>query len=160
MDAVTSASLVPPGNTEKLAERIQQQTGGDLFEIKVTDPYPGEYEGSVERAQEELASDARPELEGRVENMDEYDAVFIGYPTWIGACPMAVRTFLESYDFNDKTVIPFCAHGTSGTGTSIEDIREIIPQAEMLQEFSVYRSDVDTCGEELDEWISSVLNKI
>lgn len=73
---------------------------------------------------------------------------------------MAVRTFLESYNLSGKTVIPFCTHGTSGTGTSIADIKTIIPNTELKKEFSVYRSDVDSCGPELYQWINNVLNEI
>lgn len=160
VDAVTSASLVSPGNIEKLADRIQKQTDGDVFKIIVKDLYQGDYDGSVARARDELSQNARPELANNVENMEDYDIIFLGYPTWIGACPMAVRTFLENYNFSGKTVIPFCTHGTSGTGTSIEDIKTIIPNTELKKEFSVYRSDVDSCGPELYQWVNNVLNEI
>lgn len=160
VDAVTSASLVAPGNAAKLAVDIQKQTGGDIFSIRVKDLYPGNYDESVERAENELLQDARPKLANNVENMEDYNIVFLGYPTWIGACPMAVRTFLESYDFSDKTVIPFCTHGTSGTGESIEDIKKIIPATKLEKEFSVYRSDVDNCTAELYQWVKEVFKKI
>ena len=82
MDAVTSPSVIAPGNVEELAGWVQEETGGDLFSIRVTDPYPSDWDDCLERANEERGDDARPELEENVENLDDYDTVYLGYPNW------------------------------------------------------------------------------
>ena len=80
MDAVSSPSIVPPGNVQQLAGWVQEETGGDLFSIRVTDPYSSDWDACLERANEERGADARPELMENVENLDQYDTVFLGYP--------------------------------------------------------------------------------
>ena len=80
VDAVSSPSVIPPGNVQQLAGWVQEETGGDLFSIRVTDPYPSDWDACLDRANEERAEDARPELIENVENMEEYDTVFLGYP--------------------------------------------------------------------------------
>lgn len=80
VDAVTSPSVVAPGNVQQLAGWIQAETGGDLFSIRVTDPYPSDWDACLARANEERGDDARPELIETVENLADYDVVFLGYP--------------------------------------------------------------------------------
>ena len=79
-DATSSASVIAPGNTAQLAQWIGQETGGELFSIRTTESYPSDYDECMDRASEELAEDARPELSVHVENMDQYDTIFLGYP--------------------------------------------------------------------------------
>jgi flavodoxin len=86
---------------------IQKKTGGDLFHIETVTAYPKDYTETTEVAKDELRSKARPKLTGRVENMGAYDFIFPGYPNWWGTSPMAVFTFLESYDLSGKTIVPF-----------------------------------------------------
>lgn len=80
VDAVTSPSVVPPGDVQQLAGWVQEETGGDLFSIRVTDPYPSDWDACLERANEERGDDARPQLQENVEDMGQYDTVFLGYP--------------------------------------------------------------------------------
>lgn len=80
VDAVSSPSVIPPGNVQQLAGWVQEETDGDLFSIRVTDPYPSDWDECLDRANQERGEDARPELEERVENLDDYDTVFLGYP--------------------------------------------------------------------------------
>jgi flavodoxin len=94
------------GNTEVVAQMIQKVAGGDLFRIETVADYPEGYEATTEVANEELRSNARPKLKGRVEDMGPYDVIFLGYPNWWGTMPMPVYTFLESYDLSGKTIIP------------------------------------------------------
>ena len=112
---------ITKGNTAILAEIIAEQTGADLFEIKVVnDNYPNGYNPLVQYAKQEKQANARPEITGKVQNFDEYDTVFIGYPNWWGDMPMPVYTFLESYDFTGKNIHNFCTHEGSG-GVHRED---------------------------------------
>ena len=98
-DAVSSASVVPPGNTAIVAQFIQEAVGGDLFSIQTAEPYPENYNDCLNRASEEKARNIRPVLANHVENMEDYDIVFLGYPNWWYSVPMAVLTFAETYDF-------------------------------------------------------------
>jgi flavodoxin len=113
------------GNTRIIAEYIHQAVGGDIFEIKTVNTYPKEYRPTTEVAKRELKTNARPALIAGVNNMDSYNAIFLGYPDWWGTIPMALFTFLESYDFSGKTVIPFCTHEGSALGRSITDIKRL-----------------------------------
>ena len=107
---------IQKGNTKIIAEIIAQKVGGDLFEIKTVTPYPVDYQECTKVASREKSAKARPELVGKVENFADYDTIFIGYPIWWGNKPMPVYTFIESYDFNGKTIIPFATHEGSGFG--------------------------------------------
>lgn len=113
------------GTTEEAAKEIQAAAGGDLFEITVTDPYPSSYQSTVDRARRELDQNTRPELSSRVERMEDYDVVLLGYPIWWHTAPMAINTFLESYDLNGKLVLPFCTSGGSSIEESMPDIRSL-----------------------------------
>ena len=117
-----SVGTVEVGNTQILAEYIADEVGADSFHIETVTPYPADYDECCDVAKQELADKARPEIQGGVENMEQYDIVFLGYPIWWGDLPMAVYTFIESYDWSDKVVIPFCTHegsGLSGTDSNI-----------------------------------------
>jgi flavodoxin len=96
------------GNTEVVAKMIRKRTGGDMFHIETVTAYPNDYTETTEVAKNELRTKARPKLTGQVENMGAYDVIFLGFPNWWGTPPMAVFTFLESYDFSGKTIVPFC----------------------------------------------------
>lgn len=156
VDAMTSASLLLPGNTSRMANWIQEEVGGDLFSLVAADAYPSNYDACLERVSEEQARKARPVLAGHIENMDQYDTIFLGYPDWCSTCPMAVFTFLEEYDFSGKTVIPFCAHGTGGVGRSILDIYSEIPDAVLLKELGVYRQDMEQAQGNIKEWLKEI----
>ncbi len=110
------------GNTKKIAEYIAAYTGADSYDITPAIPYTTEdlnYSNSSCRAnQEQNDASCRPEISGSVENMDNYDVVYIGYPIWWGEEPRIIDTFLESYDFSDKIVIPFCTSGSSSIAVS------------------------------------------
>ena len=106
---------ITEGNTAIVAKIISEKTNGDLFEIKVAkDNYPKGYMELTEYAKKELQANARPEIVGKVENFNQYDTIFIGFPVWWGDKPMPVYTFIDSYDFNGKTIAPFCTHEGSG----------------------------------------------
>ena len=96
------------GNIEKGNTHIMADIIADTFEIKPVKPYPADYKECTEVAKEELAADARPAISAKVTNWQDYDTVFLGYPIWWSEFPMPVYTFLESYDWQGKTIIPFC----------------------------------------------------
>lgn len=154
VDAVTSASVVAPGNTARLAQWIQEYVGGDLFPIVVTEPYPDDYDECLDRAADEKAENARPELANHLDNIDDYDIIFLGFPNWWYTAPMAVFSFIEEYDLSDKTIIPFCTHGTGGLASCIRDITTALPDsAEVLEPLGVYREDIEQAQSEVNEWL-------
>ena len=105
--------VITKGNTAIVADAIAEITGGDKFEIKTVKPYPHDYRETTDIAKKEQQNNARPEIAGKPANLKDYDTVFLGYPIWWSDLPMAVYTFLESNDFNGKTIIPFCTSAGS-----------------------------------------------
>lgn len=143
------------GNTRKLARQIQQLTGGDLFEIQTVKAYPKEYTPCTEVAKKEKEENARPELKTNVENMGQYQVVFIGCPSWWHTAPMAIFTFLESYDFAGKTVIPFCTHESREDG-AFAAIEKLTPKSEHLKGFDTYGNNVDNAGPKVKNWLEEI----
>lgn len=157
VDASTSASVLPPGNAAMLAGWIQEETGGDLFSIQVTEPYSSDYDECLDRAANEKAEDARPKLKTHVENMDLYNIIFLGFPNWWYTTPMAIHSFIEEYDFSGKTVIPFVTHGTGGLASCIEDLQAALPDStNVLEPIGVYRDDVKMSQPEIQEWLAGL----
>lgn len=157
VDAVSSASILMPGNTAKMAQWIQEYVGGDIFPIIVTDLYPDNYEECMDRAADEKAQNARPELAGHLDNMDDYDVIFLGFPNWWSTAPMPVLSFIESYDLSDKTIVPFCSHGTGGIARSVRDITGDLPDSvKVLEPIGIYRADINQAQPEIDEWLKQL----
>lgn len=115
------------GNNEYVAKLIRQETGGDLFSIETVQDYPTIHEPLLDFAYNEKAENARPELASQIENPDQYDIIFLGYPNWNADLPMPLYTFLEEYDFSGKTIIPFNTHGGSGFSRTISTIESLQP---------------------------------
>ena len=95
------------GNTEKVANFIHDEVGGDLIKLEVAKAYPSDYNELVNYAQEEQTNNSRPELKTKISNIDEYDTIFLGYPNWWADMPMPLYTFLDEYDLSGKTIAPF-----------------------------------------------------
>jgi flavodoxin len=129
------------GNTEKVAQLIQSKTGADIFKIETAAPYPSVYREVTEVAKQEKADNARPALKNKVENMAQYDVVFVGYPIWWYTAPMAVATFADSYDFSGKTVITFCTSGGSPISDSTPDINKWFKGANVIEGIRAYPDD-------------------
>jgi flavodoxin len=144
---------LPIGNTEVIAKKIKDFTGGDLFEINTVKPYPVDYTETTEVAKVELRTNARPELTDIVKNIDDYDVIYLGYPNWWGTFPMAVFTFLESYDFSGKTIISFCTHEGSGIGSSERDIKKLCPNANFLPGIAIRGGSVNEAENIVENWL-------
>ncbi|HTP04322.1 MAG TPA: flavodoxin [Nitrospirota bacterium] len=132
------------GNTEIVANMIQKKTGGDMFYMETVTAYPKDYTETTEVAKNELRTKARPELKNKVKNIGAYDVIFLGYPNWWGTPPMAVFTFLESYDFSGKTIIPFCTHEGSGLGHSEKEIAKACPKATILAGLAIHGTNASS----------------
>ena len=157
VDAVSSPSVTAPGNVQELAGWVQEETGGDLFSIRVTDPYPSDWDACLERANDERGEDARPQLQENVENLDHYDTVFLGYPNWWYGVPMALLSFLEENDLSGKQVYLFCSHGTGGLADSVDIIEEAAPAAEISDNiFDCYEEDAHSSREDIMSWVEGL----
>lgn len=157
-DAVAGASIVVRdgeilGNVEYMAQTIQQAVGGDLLRIETVEEYPLEHEALVDFAAEEQEAGARPALATQIENLGQYDTIFLGYPNWWGDMPQALYTFLESYDLSGKTIIPFCPHGGSGFSRTQSTIAELQPEATVREDgLTLSRNDVADSAEQVTAW--------
>ena len=129
VDAVSSPSVIPPGNVQQLAAWVQEETGGDIFAIRV------------------------PELVENVANLDQYDTVFLGYPNWWYGVPMALLSFLEQNDLSGKQVYLFCSHGTGGLAGSVGQIAEAAPEAVISDNiFDCYEEEAAYSEESIKAW--------
>lgn len=148
--------VIKEGNTSIIAHMIAEQTGADLFEIEAVTPYPTSHSELLEVSQQEMEDNARPEIAGTVDNMEDYDTIFIGYPNWWGDMPMIVYNFLESYDLSGKTIVPFCTHGGSGLSNTESTIADITGGT-MKDGFAIpgttAQNDRDTARSEVTEWL-------
>ncbi len=146
------------GNTKDAAQYIAQKLGADEFEIKREKPYPTEYEPCREEAHAEIGS--RPAIVGKVENMEQFDVVFVGLPVWAGTAPMPVFTFLEQYDFAGKTVIPFCTCYTAAS-RSLRDIAKATPDSDHRDGLTIVTKELagkdmaDKHGQ-IDDWLAKM----
>lgn len=158
IDANSGASIVVKnkdvlGNMQYMAMTIQEAIGGELFRIETKEKYPLEHETLVNQAKEEQNEDARPELATHIENVEQYDMIFLGYPNWWGDMPQPLYTFLEEYDFSGKTIIPFNSHGGSGFSNTIEEIKKLQPNATVRDDgLSISRNDVADSEQEITDW--------
>ena len=148
--------VIEEGNTSIIAHMIAEQTGADLFEIEAVTPYPTSHSELLDVSRQEMANNARPEIAGTVDNMDDYDTIFIGYPNWWGDMPMIVYNFLESYDLSGKTIVPFCTHGGSGLSNTESTIADITGGT-MKDGFAIpgttAQNDRDTARNEVTQWL-------
>ncbi len=141
------------GNTRGIAHEIQRQTGYDLFEIEPVPAYSDDYNTVLMEAQRDQHAQARPEIAGRVENIDEYDTILLGYPNWWASIPMPIASFLEQYDFAGKRIIPFCSHGGGRFGQSLTAIAKLAPASNMGQGLSIHYSGGSTLSDDVAAWL-------
>ncbi len=141
------------GNTQGVAEEIQSQAGADIFEITLVEPYSSSYNTVLEQAQHDQNIQARPDIVGHIDNMDDYDTIMIGYPNWWASIPMPIATFLEEYDFSGKTIIPFCSHGGGRFGQSLTAIAKLAPDATMGEGLSIHYSGGSSLSSNVSEWL-------
>lgn len=159
IDANSGASIVVKnkdvlGNMQYMAMTIQEAIGGELFRIETKEKYPLEHETLVNQAKEEQNEEVRPELATHIENVEQYDIFFLGYPNWWGDMPQPLYTFLEEYDFSGKTIIPFNSHGGSGFSNTIEEIKKLQPNATVKDDgLSISRNDVAESEQEIADWV-------
>ncbi|HIE3619823.1 TPA: flavodoxin [Yersinia enterocolitica] len=158
-DGISGASVLEKnkervGSTQYIAQLIQQQTGGDLFRIETVTPYPLQHDALLKYAEEEQKVNARPVMRTMVENLNNYDTIFIGYPIWWYKMPMVLYSFLEQHDLQGKNIIPFTTHGGSRFSDSLVEIERLQPNSKLIKEgLSISRDDVKD-----DETVTDVIN--
>ncbi len=140
------------GNTEICAEFIQKAVGGDLFEIETVEEYSRDYQKCTQEAQQELRENARPELKKYLEDLADYDHVFICGPCWWGTYPVAVFTQLERLDFTGKKVMALMTHEGSGLGNSERDLRKICKGAAFGTGIAVHGADAARSEQAVADW--------
>lgn len=145
------------GTTESAAKNIQNILDADIYEIEPSEPYSSEdlnYNNNSSRANiEQSDSNARPSISGSIENLEKYDAIFLGYPIWHGKAPKIIYTFLESYNFTDKTIIPFCTSGGSGISGSESELHELAENASWIEGRRLSGSDSETS---VKNWLDTI----
>ena len=148
-----SKKYIKVGNTEKAANMIAELTGANLFKIEQKIPYAADYDTCIAEAKRDKQENARPELVSLPENLDDYDEIYLGYPNYWGTMPMAVYTFLESFDFTGKKIYPFCTHEGSGLSGTEQDIRKSAKGASVKKGLAIYGSSADSSRAVLEKWI-------
>lgn len=145
------------GNTQYAAYLIQEHTGADIFRIEPKTPYTTDHEELVDIASKEQEENARPEMKANVENIDQYDTIFIGYPIWWSDFPQIIYTFLDENGLSGKKVIPFNTHGGSGLAGTVETLKEQEPDADVEENaLSISRDDMEGCESEVTDWLKEI----
>lgn len=162
VDAIASASYTTidgraVGRVRAVADMIQENVGGDLFSIRTSVVYPTDGGELIDYAAQEQDENARPELISHIENLDQYDTIFIGYPNWWADLPMAVYSFFDEYDFSGKTIIPFNVHNGSRFSRTIQTIEELEPDATVIEDgFTVSEQTVAEAAPDVAQWLENL----
>ncbi len=144
------------GNTEAVANFIHDEVGGDIVKLETQETYPDDYNDLLDVAQEEQSENARPELSTTIDNLDDYDTIFLGYPIWWGDMPMAIYSFLDNYDLSGKTIAPFVTSGGSGLSGTLSNIKNEEPNANVVEGLSIYDSDARSSRNEVVDWLNGL----
>ncbi len=144
------------GNTESVAKEIQSQTGADIFKIIPVTPYTTNYNTLLDVAQKEKRDKARPAISGTVENLDDYDIIYLGFPNWWADMPMILYTFLDTYDLSGKTIAPFVTSGGSGFSNTISTIKSMEPNATVTDGLSIRDSAAGKPAGAVSDWLKKL----
>lgn len=143
------------GNTENVAKSIQSQTDSDIFEIVPATPYSDDYDTVVDLAQEEQRNNARPAISGSIENIEEYDVIYVGFPNWWGDMPMILYTFFDTYDLSGKTVALFCTSGGSGLSGTVNEVKSLEPNATVTEGLHIGSSSSSNPDRVVRKWLDN-----
>lgn len=144
------------GSTQYIASIISEATGGELFEIKTEHTYPSSHKALIDAAKKEIDNNTRPKLATHIKNLKDYDIIFVGFPNWWYDMPMPIYTFFDEYDFNGKTIIPFCTHGGSRFSGAIKTIRGLEKNATVLDGYAIARERVGNSKEGVLKWLEKI----
>ncbi len=135
-------------NTKAIAEFIHQKVGGTMVALELETPYPADYNATVQQVARENETGYLPPLKTKIDRIEQYDFVFLGFPTWGMRLPPPVKSFLRQYSLEGKTIIPFNTNGGYGEGSSFQTVRELCPQSTVLEGF-VTRGGIERDGQYL-----------
>ncbi len=141
------------GNTKNAAKMIEQKTNADIFEIELEKPYSNDYNTVLNEAGRDMNKNARPKIKNKIDNIDAYDVILLGYPNWWATIPMPIASFLDDYKLDGKLIIPFCSHGGGEFGQSIADISKIEPNATIGTGLSIHYSGGSSLSNDIDNWL-------
>lgn len=161
VDAVTSASRVSVngdmyGSVQYVATVIGEATGGDMVRIQTAKTYPENFDDLAAQADGERQNNIHPALSTKIDNFADYDVIFIGYPIWWYQMPMAMYSFFDNFDCKGKTLIPFSTHGGSGWSGTLEDIRKLVPNAMIVDGYSISRNNTATSRNGILDWLQKI----
>ena len=160
-DAVAGASRIVQngevlGNTEQIALWIADYSNSDVHQIDTVEDYPGDHDELVEQAQDEQQSNARPALSESINNLDQYDTIFVGYPIWWADLPMPMYSFFENENLSGKNIIPFSTHGGSRFANTVATITELESNAAVESNgYTVSRNNVSDSRDAVYDWLSN-----
>jgi len=144
------------GNTKVIANQIKDLTDGDIFEILPAKAYPSDYQACVDQAKKEINANYKPTLKTKLKNISSYDMIFVGSPCWWATMAPPVATFLSSYDFTGKTIVPFMTHEGSRMGRYASDIKKLCPKAKILEGLPVRGSNVKEAKGNVNKWLLEI----
>lgn len=144
------------GNTEKVANFIHEEVGGDIVKLETIKTYPSNYNELINEAQDEQRNNFRPELKTVIENIDEYDTIFLGYPNWWADMPMSIYSFLDNYDLSGKTIAPFITHGGSGISGTPNNIQREEADATVTEGLAVSGSSAENSKDLVINWLDRI----
>lgn len=157
-DSTITVNGVILGNTQYVANLIQEHTGADIFRIEPVKEYNvSDHQALIDDAKEEQNNNTRPEIKDTIDNFNDYDTIFIGYPIWWSDLPQILYTFLESYDFSGKNVYLFSTNGGSGLSGTVSTITDKLSSANVNSNaFKLYRENMEEAPGELETWLKEI----
>ena len=142
-------------NTKAVAEEITKLLGADMEEIVAVNPYDGDFQATIERGRQELEQGIMPEIQPIAADVAKYDVVFIGFPVWFGTYAPPIATFLNNVDLSGKKIVPFCTFGSGGLESSVKDLAEAEPKAEILPGYGVRAARLEAMPKEVDQFLKA-----
>lgn len=137
MEKVLIVYLTRTGNTKAVANMIHEEIGGTVVDLELANPYPKNYREQVDQVVEENASNYLPPLKTKIRNINDYDVIFLGAPTWDMQLPPPMKSFLSAHDLSGKKIVPFNTNAGYGVGSSFETIKKLCPNSTVLEGFSI-----------------------
>ncbi|MFW9842973.1 MAG: flavodoxin [Candidatus Thorarchaeota archaeon] len=156
MSEILIAYYSHSGNTQEIAEQIEKLVGGTIFRIEPVEKYPRNYHEVLKVSKVEIENDIRPPLAEQIEEISQYNSIFIGSPNWYSTIAPPVTTFLSENDLSGKTVIPFVTHGGGGVAHCITDIERLVPDSTVLEGFVISGSRTGNAKSKLQEWLEKI----
>ena len=142
-------------NTKALAQELARKLGADIEEITLTSPYEGDFQETIARVMQEREQGILPELKPLEADLAQYDIIFLGYPVWFGTMAPPMLSFIENTDLSGKQIVPFCTFGSGGLDSSVRDLKEKQPNAEILTGYGVRAARLTSMPAEVDEFLKA-----